>query len=80
MDLDSSDQKSFHEAGIPAIQLLSGIDLNYHRPSDTLDQINFAGLNEVVKFTEEAVRELTKRNLTVIIMWKKFGQKTSKKK
>ncbi|MEK7627498.1 MAG: M20/M25/M40 family metallo-hydrolase [Patescibacteria group bacterium] len=80
MDLDSSDQKSFHEAGIPAIQLLSGIDLNYHRPSDTLDQINFAGLNEVVKFTEEAVRELTKRNLTVIINVEEIRSKKPQEK
>jgi len=34
-DLDASDQKSFEQAGVPAVQLFSGPHLDYHRPTDT---------------------------------------------
>ena len=34
-ELDSSDQKSFQEAGVPAVQLFTGPHEDYHRPTDT---------------------------------------------
>ena len=46
-DLDSSDQKSFHEAGVPAIQLFTGPHLDYHRPTDTADKVDAQGLEKV---------------------------------
>jgi aminopeptidase N len=46
-DLDSSDQKSFHEAGVPAVQLFTGPHLDYHRPTDTADKIDGKGLAKV---------------------------------
>ncbi|HEY6010129.1 MAG TPA: M20/M25/M40 family metallo-hydrolase, partial [Nitrospirota bacterium] len=46
-DLDSSDQKSFNEAGVPAVQLFSGPHLDYHRPGDTVEKIDPDGLVKV---------------------------------
>ncbi len=57
--LDSSDQVSFHEAGIPAVQLFSGVNPGYHRPSDTQDKIDAEGLVKVAKVTKEAIDYLS---------------------
>jgi hypothetical protein len=46
-DLDASDQKSFLEAGVPAVQLFTGPHPDYHRPSDTADKIDGKGLAKI---------------------------------
>jgi len=50
-DLDSSDQKSFHEAGVPAVQLFTGPHPDYHRPTDTVDKIDGKGLAKIATVT-----------------------------
>ncbi len=67
--LDASDQVSFHEAGIPAIQLFSGPNLDYHRPSDTADKIDTGGLVKVATATREILEYLSGREqpLTVTL-------------
>lgn len=50
-DLDSSDHKSFHEAGVPAVQFFTGPYLDYHRPTDTADKIDGKGLARVAMLT-----------------------------
>lgn len=60
-DLDASDQVSFIEKGIPAIQLFTGAHLDYHRPSDTPDRIDADGLVKVAMFTREAALYLAER-------------------
>jgi hypothetical protein len=54
-DLDSSDQKSFHEAGVPAVQLFTGPHLDYHRPTDTADKIDGKGLAKIAMLTRSVV-------------------------
>jgi len=53
-DLDSSDQKSFHEAGVPAVQLFTGPHLDYHRPTDTADKVDARGLGKVAEVARAA--------------------------
>ncbi|HUI68019.1 MAG TPA: M20/M25/M40 family metallo-hydrolase [Nitrospirota bacterium] len=60
-ELDSSDQKSFQEAGVPAVQLFSGPHLDYHRPTDTADKIDPAGLVKVASVTKEVLAYLAGR-------------------
>ncbi len=60
-DPGGSDQVSFHEIGIPAVQLTSGPHEDYHRPSDTLDKIDTAGLVKVAAWLREALLYLTER-------------------
>jgi hypothetical protein len=60
-DPEGSDQKSFHEAGLPAVQLFSGAHADYHRPGDTPDRIDAAGLIDVAVFTREALVYLSER-------------------
>lgn len=60
-ELDSSDQKSFQEAGVPAVQLFTGPHPDYHRPSDTPDRVDAGGLLKVAAVAREAVEYLAMR-------------------
>lgn len=57
-ELDSSDQKSFEEAGIPAIQLFSGPHEDYHRITDTMDKLDIEGMIKIGDFTKELIQRL----------------------
>jgi len=59
--LDASDQTSFIQQGIPAVQIFSGPHTDYHRPTDDIDKIDAAGLVAVATFTREAVLYLAER-------------------
>ncbi|MEO7385824.1 MAG: M20/M25/M40 family metallo-hydrolase [Gammaproteobacteria bacterium] len=52
---ESSDQRAFIEAGVPGVQLYSGTELDYHRPSDTPDKIDGAGMVRVATVATEAI-------------------------
>ena len=58
---ESSDQQSFIARGIPGVQLFSGANLDYHRPSDTADKVDGAGLVKVVMVAREIVSYLSER-------------------
>ena len=60
-ELDSSDQISFQDAGVPAVQLFSGPNLDYHRSTDTADRIDADGLVKVASVTREAIDYLAER-------------------
>jgi hypothetical protein len=59
--LDSSDQISFSESGIPAVQLFSGAHADYHRPSDTADKVDAEGMVRVAAVAREAIAYLAGR-------------------
>ncbi len=59
--LDASDQVSCIERGIPGVQLFTGAHADYHRPSDTADKIDAAGLAKVTEAAAEVVRYLAER-------------------
>jgi hypothetical protein len=60
-ELDSSDQISFHEAGVPAVQLFTGPHLDYHRPTDTSEKIDPEGLLKVASVAKEVIEYLAGR-------------------
>lgn len=64
-ELDASDHLSFREAGIPAVQLFSGPNDDYHRPTDTADKIDAAGLVQVAAVVKEAVEHLSSTGATL---------------
>lgn len=66
---DASDQVACIERGIPAVQLFTGPTPDYHRPTDTADTIDVAGLVVVTEAAHEAVAYLAERSdpLTVTI-------------
>lgn len=58
---EASDQRSFIERGVPAIQVFSGPHDDYHRPGDTADRIDAAGLVKVATFVREGIAYLADR-------------------
>jgi len=67
--IQSSDQVPFVERGVPAVQIFTGAHNDYHRPSDTAEEIDVAGLVKVATFVKEGVAYLAERPdpLTVTI-------------
>ncbi|MFW2374718.1 MAG: PDZ domain-containing protein, partial [Gammaproteobacteria bacterium] len=59
--LDASDQVSFHEAGIPAVQLFSGPHTDYHGPGDTPDKIDGDGLVKIAEVSQQVIEYLASR-------------------
>jgi len=59
--LDSSDQVSCIEAGVPGVQLSTGPNADYHRPSDTADRIDGKGMTVVAEAAHVAVSYLAER-------------------
>ncbi|MFQ5672457.1 MAG: M20/M25/M40 family metallo-hydrolase [Nitrospinales bacterium] len=61
-DLGASDQKSFLDAGVPAVQIFSGANRDYHSPTDTADKIDPDGLLKVAAVVKETVEYLAGRD------------------
>jgi len=59
--LDASDQSAFIEAGVPGVQFFTGPHADYHRPGDTFEKIDTAGLVKVAAFVREGVLYLASR-------------------
>ena len=60
-EVDASDHTAFVEAGVPAVQLFASTAVDYHRPSDTADKIDYAGLAKVAAILKEAADYLSAR-------------------
>jgi hypothetical protein len=61
-DPGGSDQKSFHEIGVPAVQVFTGATEDYHRPGDDIGKIDADGLVKVATFVRETVVYLSERD------------------
>ncbi|MEO8225415.1 MAG: M20/M25/M40 family metallo-hydrolase, partial [Gammaproteobacteria bacterium] len=64
---ESSDQRSFMEAGVPGVQIFSGASFDYHRPTDTADKVDGPGMVRVATVATEAIGYLasTDKRLSV---------------
>ncbi len=60
-DLGASDQRSFLDAGVPAVQLFSGAHPDYHRASDSADKLDYPGLLKTADLLNEVVGYLAAR-------------------
>ncbi|MFC2103116.1 M20/M25/M40 family metallo-hydrolase [Bacteroidota bacterium] len=60
-ELDASDQVSFIEKEIPSIQIFSGPEEDYHKPTDTFEKIDVDGLVKVAAVTKEVLEYLAER-------------------
>jgi hypothetical protein len=54
-----SDHDSFCAKKIPVLFFWTGIHSDYHKPTDTADRINVAGMEKVASFAEKCLMELT---------------------
>jgi hypothetical protein len=75
--LDSSDQFSCIEHGIPAVQLFTGAHEDYHRPSDTVEAIEPDGMVDVARVTGETVTYLADRVEPLTIQIEGAGDDTN---
>jgi aminopeptidase N len=73
--LDSSDQISFEDVGVPAVQLFTGPHPDYHRPSDTPDKIDGEGLEKVAAVAKEVIEYLATREETLTETATKSGRR-----
>src|SRR6185295_3599590 len=48
-----SDHQSFYVRDVPVLFFFTGTHDDYHKPSDTADKINIAGLKQVAEFVRE---------------------------
>jgi hypothetical protein len=62
LDVGGSDQTSFVRRGVPAVQIFTGANADYHRPGDTADKIDYEGLDRVAGFTAELAAYLADRD------------------
>ncbi len=53
-----SDHTAFYTAGVPVLFLFTGAHADYHRPGDTWDKIDGAGLEAVTAFAARVVAEV----------------------
>ena len=54
-----SDHTSFALHKIPVLFFFSGLHMDYHRPTDTADKINYAGMKDVVSLGVKVVQAMT---------------------
>jgi aminopeptidase YwaD len=54
----ASDQTSFYEAGLPVLHFFTGSHSDYHKPSDDVDKINFAGAATVAGIALRVIHAL----------------------
>lgn len=53
-----SDQTSFYAEKIPVLFLFTGLHDDYHRPSDTWEKLEYAGIEKLVEFSESIIRSV----------------------
>jgi S1-C subfamily serine protease len=52
-----SDHTPFYAAGVPVVHLFTGAHGDYHKPSDSADRLNAAGLSQVAAVATALVRQ-----------------------
>ncbi|MCE9548621.1 MAG: M28 family peptidase, partial [Planctomycetia bacterium] len=53
-----SDHLSFYAAKVPVMHFFTGTHTDYHRPSDTADKLNIAGIRRIASFVAEIATAL----------------------
>jgi Zn-dependent M28 family amino/carboxypeptidase len=53
-----TDVASFNQAGVPSLSFTTGAHVDYHKPSDTADKIDYEDLDRVAEFATTIVRRL----------------------
>jgi hypothetical protein len=56
--LGPSDHMSFALKKIPVLFLFTGLHMDYHRPTDTADKINYAGIDTIVTVADRIVNAM----------------------
>jgi len=54
-----SDHNSFCSKKIPVLFFWTDVHEDYHSPSDTVDRINYKGMEQIINFVEKAIRRIS---------------------
>ena len=54
----ASDHSSFYSKKVPVLFFFTGTHEDYHKPSDTVDKINFEGLKTVLSYVSKIVKTI----------------------
>jgi hypothetical protein len=57
-----SDHSSFYSKQIPVLFFFTGTHLDYHKPTDTADKINYDGIKQILLYVAEIVRTVDKND------------------
>lgn len=57
----ASDHAPFYGAGVPVLHFFSGVHGDYHKPSDTADKVNAAGMGQTARIVAAIATELADR-------------------
>ncbi|MGE0360532.1 MAG: M20/M25/M40 family metallo-hydrolase [Vicinamibacterales bacterium] len=60
-----TDVASFNAAGVPSLAFFTGTHVDYHKPSDTADKINYEDLDRVVDFAVTLARRVGQQDETL---------------
>jgi hypothetical protein len=55
--LGASDQTSFYLKDIPSVFFFSGVHMDYHKPSDDWDKLNYTGISRIVDLLSKTVNK-----------------------
>lgn len=55
-----TDAAQLYQAGVPVVSFFTGTHDDYHRPGDTADKVNYAGLERIVEFATQLTLEIGK--------------------
>lgn len=72
-----SDHSSFYLKDIPVLFFFTGNHSDYHKPSDDFDKINFEGLNEIIKYVNLILNDISNEQ---VIDFLKTKMKSEKKR
>ena len=53
-----TDVSSFNQAGVPSLNFFTGTHIDYHKPTDTADKINYDDLDRIVDFAVAIVKRI----------------------
>jgi PDZ domain/Peptidase family M28 len=56
-----SDHESFYNKGVPVLFAFTGLDGDYHRPSDDSDRINYTGMGRIADYLELITLDIARR-------------------
>lgn len=56
-----SDQTAFYASGVPVLHFFTGAHEDYHKPSDTLDRINAAGIAQIARVVADVATKVSAR-------------------
>jgi len=60
-----SDNSSFYGKNIPVMMFFTDVHLDYHKPSDTWEKINYEGQNKILNFIKDITTDLSNESDTI---------------